>query len=547
MEEASQMRSTMQDFPLTITSLFRRGRDIYGSSEVVSFEGDSSRRAAFSEVAERADRLAAGLRRLGIGQDDRVGTLCWNNQEHQEAYLAVPCMGSVLHTLNLRLAPEQLAFVINHAEDRAIIVDGSLVPVLARIKDQLKTVREIIVTGSDDASDLGEVLRYEDLLAAEQPGFEWPALEEESASSICYTTGTTGDPKGVAYSHRSVFLHSMMEWGAFSLTERDRMLIVVPMFHVNAWGFPYTAWMLGADLLMPGRFLQAEPLSRFTEQERASFAAGVPTIWNDVLRHIDSHPTDLSSLRLVIAGGSAVPRSLMEQFQERHGVLMIQAWGMTETSPVLAVAVPPKDAPPEEEMTWRSKTGRVVAGAELRIVDDDGNVLPRDGKSVGEIEVRGPWVTGSYFRTEAPDKFHDGWLRTGDVGNVDEKGFVQITDRSKDVIKSGGEWISSIDLETALVGHPDVVEAAVVGVPDERWQERPLAAVVLKEGSAATPEELRDYLGNKVARWWVPERWAIVSEVPKTSVGKYDKKVLRASYAEGKLQTVELTTARERR
>jgi fatty-acyl-CoA synthase len=437
--------------------------------------------------------------------------------------------------------------VINHAEDRAIIVDGSLVPVLARIRDKLKTVQEIIVTGSDDASDLGEVLRYEELLAAEQPGFPWPELEEQSASSICYTTGTTGDPKGVAYSHRSVFLHSMMEWGAFSLTERDRMLIVVPMFHVNAWGFPYSAWMLGADLLMPGRFLQAEPLSRFIEQERASFAAGVPTIWNDVLRHVDSHPTDLSSLRLVIAGGSAVPRSLMEQFQERHGVLMIQAWGMTETSPVLAVALPPKDAPPEEEMTWRSKTGRVVAGAELRIVDDGGNVLPRDGKSVGEIEVRGPWVTGSYFRTEAPDKFHDGWLRTGDVGNVDEKGFVQITDRSKDVIKSGGEWISSIDLETALIGHPDVVDAAVVGVPDERWQERPLAAVVLKEGSSATPEELRDYLANKVARWWVPERWAIVLEVPKTSVGKYDKKVLRASYAEGKLQTVELTTARERR
>jgi fatty-acyl-CoA synthase len=540
------MLSTMQDFPLTITSLYRRGREVFGSSEVVTFQPESSRRATFSEVGDRAERLAAALRRLGIGTDDRVGTLSWNNQEHQEAYLAVPSMGAVLHTLNLRLAPEQLAFVINHAEDRAIIVDGSLVPVLARVKDQLKTVREVIVTGSDDASALGEVLRYEELLAAEQLGFDWPDLDERSASSICYTTGTTGDPKGVAYSHRSVYLHSLMEWGAFSLTERDRMLIVVPMFHVNAWGFPYTAWMIGADLLMPGRFLQAAPLARFIEQERATFAAGVPTIWNDVLRHVDSHPTDLSSLRLVIGGGSAVPKSLMEQFQERHGVRLIQAWGMTETSPVLGVAMPPKDASPGDEMAWRSKTGRLVAGVELRIVDDGGEVMRHDGKSVGEIEVRGPWVAGSYYSAEAPDKFHDGWLRTGDVGNLDGKGFVQITDRSKDVIKSGGEWISSVELETALIGHPDVVDAAVIGVPDERWQERPLAAVVLKPGSSTTPEQLREHLGGKVARWWLPERWALVSEVPKTSVGKYDKKVLRAMYSEGRLSTVELAGTRDR-
>jgi fatty-acyl-CoA synthase len=324
------------------------------------------------------------------------------------------------------------------------------------------------------------------------------------------------------------------------------MLIIVPQFHVNAWGFPYTGWMIGADLLMPGRHLQAEPLSRFISQEKPTFAAGVPTIWNDVLRYVDAHPTDLSSLRLVVCGGSAVPRSLIEQFQERHGVRIVQAWGMTETSPLGAVALPPKDAAPKEEMDWRAKTGRVIAGVELRIVDDAGNEMPRDGKAVGEIEVRGPWVASSYYRADAPEKFHDGWLKTGDVGIVDSKGFVQITDRSKDVIKSGGEWISSIDLETALLGHPEVMDATVIGVPDERWQERPLAAVVLKQGSSVTPEQLREWLAGKVAKWWVPERWAIVSEVPKTSVGKYDKKVLRAMYGEGGLATVELTPARDR-
>jgi fatty-acyl-CoA synthase len=538
------MKSSMQDYPLTLTSIFRRGRSLFGDSEVATNEGTGLRRATFATVADRAERLAAGLRRLGVGPDDRVGTLCWNNQEHQEAYLAVPCMGSVLHTLNLRLAPDQLAWVINHAEDKVIIVDGSLVPVLARIMRELKTVEHVVVTGADDASALGDVIRYEELVGAEQAGFPWPELDERSAASMCYTTGTTGDPKGVAYSHRSVYLHSLAEWGGFSLTERDRALVIVPMFHVNAWGFPYTSWMIGADLLMPGRFLQGEPLARLIERERATVAFGVPTIMNDLLDFADSNQVDLTSLRLVVCGGSAVPRSLMEQFQARHGVRIIQGWGMTETSPLAAVAFPPRDATPDDEMNWRAKTGRVVVGVELRIVDEAGAVLPADGASVGEIEVRGPWVAASYYRADAPEKFHDGWLRTGDVGNVDSRGFVQITDRSKDVIKSGGEWISSVELENALLAHPDVQEAAVIGVPDERWQERPLAVVRLREGSNATADELRAFLSTRVARWWVPERWAFVAEVPKTSVGKFDKRRLRAMRAEGQLPEAQPTAER---
>jgi fatty-acyl-CoA synthase len=533
------MKSTMQDYPLTITSLYRRGRDLFGDSEVVTYQGDGSRRASFAAVAARAEKLAAALKRLGVKAGDRVGTLSWNSQEHQEAYLAVPCMGAVLHTLNLRLAPDQLAWVINHAEDRVIIVDSSLLPLLEKVKDQLRTVEHYIVIG-----DAGADLPYEGLIESEKPGFEWPDLDERSASSMCYTTGTTGEPKGVAYSHRSVYLHSLAQWGAFSLAERDRLLVIVPMFHVNAWGFPYTAWMLGADLLMPGRFLRSEPLAEFIEQERPTVAFGIPTIWNDLLRHLDANAKDFSSLRFVVCGGAPVPRTLMEQFQARHDVRIIQAWGMTETSPVAAIAFPPRGVPAEEEMGWRAKTGRVVAGVELRTVGDEGDVLPADGRSVGEIEVRGPWITGAYYRAEAPEKFHDGWLRTGDVGHVDARGFVQITDRSKDVIKSGGEWISSVELELALAGHPEVLEAAVVGVPDDRWQERPLAVVRLVEGSEATPEELGAFLATRVARWWVPERWAFVAEVPKTSVGKYNKKVVRAMYAESKLPVTELLAER---
>ena len=539
------MLSTMQDFQLSITSIFRHGRSVYGDSEVVTFEGESSRRASFAEVGERTDRLAAALQRLGVVEGDRVGTFAWNTQEHLEAYFAVPCMGAVLHTLNIRLFPEQLTYVVNHAEDKVVIVDATLVPLLAKVAKDLKTVEHFVVTGPGgvgEASALGNsVLSYEELLGAESEGFDWPEVDERSAAAMCYTSGTTGNPKGVVYSHRSTFLHSLAECSgaSFGLSESDRILPIVPMFHANAWGLPYAGWMTGADFIMPGRFLQGEPLCRLIEAERPTISGAVPTVWADILRHADANKVDFSSVRLVPCGGSAVPRHLMEAFQDRHGVRIIQAWGMTETSPLGAVAHPPRGTPPEEEMEWRVKTGRVIAGVELRIVADDGKVLPWDGEAVGEIQVRGPWITASYYKDDDPEKFDDGWLRTGDVGSVDAKGFVQITDRAKDVIKSGGEWISSVELEGELMAHPDVVEAAVVGVPDERWDERPLACVVLKDGAGAGIDDLKGFLAARVAKWWLPERWAFIEEVPKTSVGKFDKKVLRARYAEGELDVTD--------
>lgn len=537
------MLSTMQDCPLTINVIFEHSRRVHTDSEVVTFMGDAARRASYGEVGDRAERLAAALKRLGIRQSDRVGTFCWNSQEHLESYFAIPCMGAVLHTLNLRLFPEQLTYIINHAEDRAIIVDDSLVPLLARIAPELKTVEHFIVIGSGDASPLGDVLRYEEIIAAESTCCEWPEIEERSAAAMCYTSGTTGNPKGVVYSHRSTYLHSLAvsSGSAFAFTECDRILPIVPMFHANAWGLPYAGWFAGSDFIMPGRFLQAESLCRLMMAERPTFAGAVPTIWNEILRYAEANPVDLSSLRMIICGGSAVPRSLMERFEQRFGVKIIQAWGMTETSPLCALAYPPKDCRAGQELDWRAKTGRIKHGVELRIMDGD-TVLPWDGQSIGEIEVRGPWITASYYGDDTPEKFHDGWLRTGDVGSVDSKGFIQITDRAKDVIKSGGEWISTVELENAIMAHPDVIEAAVIGVPDEKWDERPLACVVLKESSSTTVEQLRVFLSERVAKWWVPERWAFIKEVPKTSVGKFDKKVLRARREHHELEIIEAGT-----
>ena len=537
------MNSTMQQYQLTVTSLMRHGARLHPNSEVVSWRGEGARHARYAEVAARAGRLANALCSLGVRPGDRVATLAWNNQEHMEAYLAVPCMGAVLHTLNLRLTPQQLVHIVNDAEDRVVIVDGSLVPLLAGIRDQLPTVEHVLVVGEADTSGLGEHAVYDDTLSVQPSEFDWPEIDENSAAAMCYTTGTTGDPKGVVYSHRSIWLHCFGVWGSFGLDESSRLLLIVPMFHVNAWGMPYVAWMLGSTLLLPDRFLQPEPLCAFIAAEKPNFTAGVPTIFTGMLQHIEATGADVSSLRRAICGGSAVPRALIEAFRDRLDIELVQAWGMTETSPLGCVALPPAGVEPGDEMTWRSKTGRTVPGVELRIVADDGRELPWDGRSVGELEARGPWITGSYHGVEAPERFHDGWLRTGDVGMIDERGYLQITDRSKDVIKSGGEWISSVELENVLAGHPAVAEAAVVGVADPKWEERPLAAVVLRPGASATPDDLRSFLDGKVARWWLPERWTFVDQLPKTSVGKQDKKLLRQMYADGRFEVAEVGKA----
>ncbi len=539
----------MQDFPLTTGSILRFGAEVFGDSEVVTLgEGGVRRRRSYAETATRAAQLANGLRSLGIDGDQRVGTFMWNNAEHFEAYLAIPSMGAVLHTLNIRLFPEQVVYIANHADDQVIIADCSLVPLLAKVLGEMPAVHTVLVTGDGDVSALKEtgkqVLSYESVLADASSSFDWPEdIDERSAAAMCYTSGTTGNPKGVAYSHRSCWLHSMSVSTANNngLGADDRTMPIVPMFHANAWGTPYAAVMAGADLIMPDRHLQAEPLVGLIEAEKVTVSAAVPTIWNDILQYLRANPGhDLSTVRAVLCGGSAVPRALISAFEQEFGITIIQGWGMTETSPVASVAKPPAGLTGERAWDYQSKAGRFLFGVEGRIVDDAGQIMPRDGKAVGELEVRGPWVTAAYYKDDDPAKFDDGWLRTGDVGTIDPQGYITLTDRSKDVIKSGGEWISSVELEVELMAHPAILEAAVVGVPDDRWQERPLACVVPMEGQSIDPDEVRAWLSDRVAKWWLPERWAIIETVPKTSVGKFDKKVLRKAYADGELDVTTL-------
>jgi fatty-acyl-CoA synthase len=543
------MRSTMQDVPLTIRSIAEHGIGVHPDSEVVTATPDGTRTTSYGALGGRIARLANGLRGLGVTGDDRVGTFQWNNVEHLEAYLGIPSMGAVLHTLNIRLFPEQLVYIANHAEDKVVIVDDSLVGLFAPHLPQMTTVTHVLVAGPDAASaDLDalrasgkDVLLYEDVLAAQSEEFAWPEVDERDAAAMCYTSGTTGNPKGVVYSHRSAWLHSLSACtGAVAgLSFHDRVLPIVPMFHANAWGLAYASLMSGASLCMPDRWLQAEPLVRFINDSQPTISGAVPTVWNDVLGYLDDHPEkNVASLKLILCGGSAVPVSLQKALLERHGLEVRQAWGMTETSPVATAAGVPLGVTGEDVWRYRGGQGRLLCGVEGRIVGDDGEPLARDGEAVGEVEVRGPWVTASYYASDDPEsaeKFHDGWLRTGDVGTLDPLGYITLTDRAKDVIKSGGEWISSVDLENALMAHPDVVEAAVVGIPDEKWQERPLASVVLREGVEPDPADLREFLAKTFAKWQLPDAWAFIDQVPRTSVGKFDKKVLRREYADGEL------------
>jgi len=529
------------DFPLTLNHIRRRMRSCNLGTELVTLTEDGSvQRATHAELTRRIDRLARALGRLGVQQGDRVASFAWNNQRHFELYFAVPCTGAVLHTLNIRLFEEQLTYIVNHAEDKLIFVDGSLVPVLEKLAPSFQGVEHYVVMGDGDAGTLPGALRYEELLAqggAEE--FDYPELDERQAAVLCYTSGTTGHPKGVLYSHRSISLHSSatLMTDANGLSRADRVLAVVPMFHANAWGLPYGSALAGADLILPDRFLGAEALAKLITAERPTLMGCVPTIFADLLRYADEHPeADLSSLSNAACGGSAVPRQLMKDFQERHGVRIFQAWGMTETSPVATYSRPREGEHDDGYWDDRARQGRPLPWVELRLVDDDGREVPWDGESTGEIEVRGPWVAAGYFRDDSEGaKFDAGWLRTGDIAAVDQKAFVQITDRAKDVIKSGGEWISSVELENELMSHPDVIEAAVIAKPDERWAERPLCCVVLREQADTTAEQLVAHLQDRVAKWWLPDEFAFVSEIPKTSVGKFDKKVLRGRLAEGTL------------
>jgi len=545
------VQSTMMDVPLTVTAIMRYGTSAYADREVVTCTVVGTRRQSYGVTGAKAARLANALRSLGVDGDQRVATLMWNNAEHLEAYLAIPSMGAVLHTLNLRLDPQVIGYIATHAGDDVVIVDASLVPLLAEVLPHASTIRHVLVTREGDATDSRDIVEllgggrqvhsYDDLLAAQPDSFDWPDLDERSAAAMCYTSGTTGNPKGVVYSHRSAYLHSMGAslGNTFGLSEQDKVLPVVPMFHANAWGLPYAAVMAGADLIMPDRFLQPEPLVRLIEAERPTIAGAVPTIWNMLLTHVRAHGGDLSSLRLVPCGGSAVPHALQEAYEKELGVRIVQAWGMTETSPLGSVAHPPAGTPEDESWRYRDTAGRLMCAVEARLVGPDGTVLPHDGEAVGEIEARGPWVTGSYYKDDDPAKFHDGWLRTGDVGTIDRLGFITLTDRAKDVIKSGGEWISSMELENALMAHPAVAEAAVIGVPDEKWGERPLATVVVKPDASVTAGELRHFLAGKVPRWQLPERWSFITEVPKTSVGKFAKTRIREAYAKGDYEVIE--------
>lgn len=532
------MLATMMHMPITTQLIMRHGATIHSGSTISTFDGEAPAAASFADVAERAARLAAALQGLGIQQGERVATLCWNHQPHLEAYLAVPSMGAVLHTLNLRLFADQLCYIMNDAADAALIVDASLLPLVQDLLSSVASLRCVIIVGETDIAPEfgGSVHSYETLVAAHDPLTQWPELDEMAAAAACYTSGTTGNPKGVVYSHRTVFLHSLASLGAdtFAISQSDRILLLPPMFHANAWGLPFSGWLAGADLVLPGPHLQPPKVRTMIEQTRPTFTATVPTLVGDLLRAHQEQPLDMSSFRTIVVGGSAVSKTMIEDVRDTWGVPVLQGWGMTETSPLCALSHPPRGTPVDEETHWRMASGRPVPGVEVRIVDDHGGILARDGKTVGALELRGPWIAGGYHGLSNADVVSaDGWLRTGDVGTIDEKGYVRITDRQKDLIKSGGEWISSIELENLLNAHPGIAAAAVVAIPDPRWEERPLAIVVHK-GPPVPVSELRSHLAGHVAKFWIPEYWASVETLPLTGVGKVDKKVLRDQVASGR-------------
>ena len=530
--------TTMMNTPLTMRVLMERGALFAADTEIVSKMRDVTHRYTYADMDRRAKQLANALTKLGVKQGDRVATLAWNSYRHLEIYYAVPCMGAVLHTLNLRLSAEHLSYIINHAEDSVICVDDELLPLLERIADQITAVKHFVVLSNTGAytTKLAPAHNYEDLIAGESTEFAWPDLDENAPMGLCYTSGTTGNPKGAMYTHRSNYLHTVAQCMAdgMGVKSADTVMAVVPMFHANAWGLPYCGCMLGFKQVFPGPTMDGASICQLLQDEKVTVTAGVPTIWMGVKAEIEANPGkyDFSSLRAMTCGGSAPPRALIDWLETNLGVEFIQAWGMTETSPLGSVArLKPKmkDWSRDKQLDVKQRCGIISPGLEARVVGADGNEVPHDGVAMGSLLVRGPWIVSQYYKADAPERFPDGWFDTGDIATIDAEGYLAIADRAKDVIKSGGEWISSVDLENAIMAIPGVAEAAVIGVNHPKWQERPLACVVVKPGSALTKEQINEHLVTKggIAKWWLPDEVLFVEAIPKTSVGKFDKKVLR--------------------
>jgi fatty-acyl-CoA synthase len=534
------MDSSMQHPELLVSDILASGAARHPDSRVHEYRDGVFTSRTFLEIESEAKRLAAALSAIGVQRDDIIATLCWNTTEHLVSYFAVPSIGAVLHTINLRLHDEQLIYIVNHARDRVILISADLVPLLEHVIIHMPTLKHIIVVGpaSMNAPAGVEIHDYRELVESASPDVEWPTVPEKSAAILCYTSGTTGNPKGVAYSHRSIYLHTLMlcTAEAFGFTDSDCVFPVVPMFHANAWGWPHAAWLAGSDIVMNGRHLGVEHLARIITELKPTVCAAVPTLWTALDQYGLQHDVSYASLRLAVVGGSALSPALATSMLEHHDVKLTQGWGMTESSPLLTLSVPPADTDSRDWINWATMSGRLMPVVKARIVDESGSELPWDGVSIGEVELAGPTIAGQYFRVDhnempSDSKFRGGWLRSGDAAVIHRGGWVEIRDRLKDGIKSGGEWVSSIELENLLLEHPAISEAVVVGVPDAKWEERPLACVVLRRGHASTTaDDLRTYLAPKLAKWAIPERWEFLNEIPKTSLGKIDKRRVRADY-----------------